>query len=71
MSFLSPTLHGALESSSQGHFCALTFELSGAVGVRLNEGLGVARGVPDMFATVRSTVVVFEPRLGVARVWSS
>ena len=25
------------------------------------EGLGVARGMPDMFATVRSTVAVFEP----------
>ena len=28
--FPSPTLYGALESSSQGHFCALTFELSRA-----------------------------------------
>ena len=30
LGFLSPTLYGALESSSQGHFCALTFELSRA-----------------------------------------
>ena len=30
LSIDSPTLHGALESSSQGHFCALTFELSRA-----------------------------------------
>ena len=28
--FPSPTLYGALESSSQGHCCALTFELSRA-----------------------------------------
>ena len=36
----SPTLHGGLERLNCGRFCALTFELSGAVGVRLNEGLG-------------------------------
>ena len=30
LGFPSPTLYGALESSSQGHFCALTFELSRA-----------------------------------------
>ena len=29
LSIDSPTLYGALESSSQGHFCTLTFELSG------------------------------------------
>ena len=34
--------------------------------VRSMEGLGVSRGMPDKFATVRSTVAVFEPRRGVA-----
>ena len=29
--------------------------------VRSMEGLGVSRGTPDVFATVHSTVAVFEP----------
>ena len=29
--------------------------------VRSMEGLGVSRGTPDVFATVRSAVAVFEP----------